>query len=140
MNTTIPFPDNPQHVENLNSIDKLKAAGFSGPDASLEISLFEYGIAWRDIGDEILFIYEIPGRDKKVFDRCSFKKNTNVLKEFDWVSWTSLFNTLGVSVQQWINFPLAQKIWDLFNYHGAENVFGSSYWEGFNIVKNPEEN
>jgi hypothetical protein len=29
--------------------------------------------------------------------------------------------------------PLPMRIYDLVSYHGTENVFGSSYWEGFAI-------
>lgn len=73
----IPHPDNLEHTENLSSIALLEAQGFEGPDASLEISLFEYGIAWRVMETETLFIYAIKweGMDDEAtrFDRASLK-------------------------------------------------------------------
>lgn len=47
------------NTNDLNSIKKLKEQGWAGIDASLEISLFEYGLVWKIEGDEIGFIYRI---------------------------------------------------------------------------------
>lgn len=126
----IPVPDNPQHTNNLKSIQLLEAQGFKGPDASLEESLFEYGLAWRVMEKETLFIYRI-GENR--FDRTVFSNDLDVIKEFNWVSWTEIANHVGTPLPEWINFPLDSKIYDLFMYHGWENIFGSSYWEGFKI-------
>lgn len=130
---TIPIPDNPQHVKNLESIALLKAQGFRGPDASLAESLFEYGLAWRDLGDEILFIYRHPSIPNR-FDRCTMDKTTDVKKEYDWANWDGLFSFIGQTESEWSDYPLTLKIYDLFGYYGSEEIFGSSYWEGFAIT------
>lgn len=125
---------NKEHVENLNAIAKLESAGFSGTDASLAISLFEYGMAWKDYGEETLFVYANPNH-KGSFDRCTFKSNTDLQKEFDWVSWTEFTQFIGCEFGEWNQLPLGQKIWDLVNYYGSEEIFGTSSWEGFKITE-----
>lgn len=134
----IPYPDNPQHVENLASIALLEAQGFEGPDASLEISLFEYGIAWRVLEKETLFIYAIKYKDNGDairFDRCTIANDTDPYKEWNWIKdWDDqVFGYTGVSKEDFDAFTIAGKVHELFLVFSHENVFGSSYWEGFKI-------
>ena len=126
----LPHPENPCHVQNLESIELLERQGFEGPDASLEESLFHYGIAWRTVNDEILFIYKTRG---KCFDRCTIKRSVDARKEWDWVNYESFLSTQGQAAEEWDAYPLEQKVSDLVQYHGYEEIFGSSYWEGFGI-------
>lgn len=134
----IPVPGNPQHTHNLASLALLAAQGFRGPDCSLEISLSEYGMAWRELEDEILFIFcfyrDTVKSDR--FERTTFKKDLDVLKEFNWVSWTDFTNAHGIVLAEWLKLPLEIKIYDLFNYYGFENIFGGVYWDGFEILDN----
>lgn len=136
MNTdtvVIPHPGNLWHVENLASIPLLRAQGFIGPDASLAISLGEYGMAWRLLPDgEWLFVHShptIPG----AFDRTSMKP-CDPRKEWDWVDWAEFLSYFGMGEAEWLALPFPEQAGDLFRYYGAENVFGSSYWEGFKIA------
>lgn len=143
---------NIEHVENLNSLEKLEGLEFKGIDASLEISLLEYGMAWKDLGDSTLFIYRIDGEgENSWFDRCIFNNEMDLRKEFDWVEWDSFFDTIGIatyekdeediedpinlSFSEWRERGFQQQIFDLFNYYGKENVFGGSYWAGFKIFR-----
>lgn len=129
----IPHPDNPQHVENLASIALLEAQGFDGPDVSLEISLFEYGIAWRILEKETLFIYAINGTCS-AFDRCTIDNDIDPYKEWNWVEdWNVFYDPCELTKEEWDAYPLEQKVYDLLCHYGYENVFGSSYWEGFKI-------
>ena len=125
--------NNPFHVENLNSIQKLENSGFTGIDVSLEISLFEYELIWREIDGKYLFVYQITGRVNRVFDRCSFDANLNVQTEFDWAKFEDIYSLSGMSETEWNEQELPEKISDLFSYYGYESIFGSSYWEGFTI-------
>jgi hypothetical protein len=43
---------------------------------------------------------------------------------------------MGSIKEDWDALPLPQKIYDLVSYYGFENIFGSSYWEGFQIEEN----
>ncbi len=131
MDTSLPAA----HVERLNSLALLKEQGFTGPDVTLSIALGEYGLAWRELPEEkeILFVYRHPSiRDR--FDRCSFSIDTDVRKEFNWVTFEDVQNCNGLTAAEWDALPLAQKVYDLVNYYGVENVFGTSYWEGFAIA------
>jgi hypothetical protein len=134
----IPIPDNPHHIKNMASIPLLEAQGYKGMDACLATSLFEYGLIWRDIGDEFIFIYNHPSISGS-FDRCSMKKDLNIAKEYDWVDWNNFYKYLGNNsweeAEKWTKTPLPLKIWDLRNYYGVEEIFGSSYWEGFKVTE-----
>lgn len=125
------------NTDTLNSIPKLERAGFNGPDASLDVSLFDYGLAYKVTNDEILFIYGIQyGYNEYIrFDSCTIKTDINIQEEYDWADLPAVHSTMGYSDIDWNALPLQQKITDLLNYYGYENIFGSSYWEGFEIKK-----
>lgn len=126
------------HTDTLDSISKLEEASFTGPDASLDISLFEYGIAYKVTDKEILFIYGTQyGYDEYIrFDRCTIDTDINIAEEYDWADLKAVHASHGYSAKVWNALPLEQKITDLLRYYGYENVFGSSYWEGFTITPN----
>ena len=126
------------HTNALDSISKLETAGFTGPDASLDISLFEYGLAYKVTDKEILFIYGTQyGYDEYTrFDRCTIDTDINIAEEYDWADLKAVHASHGYSAKDWNALPLEQKITDLLRYYGYENVFGSSYWEGFTITPN----
>ena len=134
--TRIPTPDNPQHVSNLESIELLKAQGFEGIDASLEISIAEYGMVWRLLDNGwYLFVYR---NERGTFDRATFNSDTDVEKEWDWAlrgdkGW-HFFDANGVERDDWMKFDLQLKIFDLFNYYGPQEIFGTTYWPGFKIT------
>lgn len=123
------------NTDTLNSIPKLEQAGFTGPDASLNVSLFDYGLAYKVTNDEILFIYGTQyGYNEYIrFDRCTIKTDINIQEEYDWTDLPAVHSTMGYSAKDWNTLPLEQQMTDLLNYYGYENIFGSSYWEGFEI-------
>lgn len=135
----IPHPDNPQHTDNLASIPLLEAQGWRGTDASLETSIFEYDFAWRELeepdehGDDHIFLYRLTGREGARFDRVSMGSARDLRKEYGWVDWSSFLSTVGSSSEDWDALPYAHRVYDLMNVYGYENIFGSSYWEGFQI-------
>lgn len=123
------------HTNTLDSISKLEKAGFTGPDASLDVSLYEYGLAYKVTNNEILFIYGTQyGYNEYIrFDRCTIKTDIDIQEEYNWADLPAVHSTIGYSNKDWNALPLEQQITDLLNYYGYENVFGSSYWEGFEI-------
>ena len=124
-----------EHVDSLNTIEKLEDDGFEGVDACLMVSLFEYGLAWKLEGDEILFIYAIHAGDSgdyDRFDRCTLDANLDPKKEWDWVKWYELAETYDLDLDELP--PLEMLVFDIIGYYGFENVFGASYWEGFAIA------
>ena len=119
-------------MQNLEKLSLLKAQGFEGSDASLEESLTTYGLAWREIGNETLFIYRHPSIAKR-YDRYALVNDLDCKREFGWVDWQEIYAFTGMDSDTWHAMDLTQKISDLIAYYGTENVFGSSYWEGFAI-------
>lgn len=119
-------------------------AGFTGPDLSLEISLFEYGMGWKELSEtnELEVIYAVKYSESKeqhnLFDRCTFKLDLDIKKEFNWVKWDEFFQNLGLEdyyQEDWLddNHSLGNKLYDLFCVYGYENVFGTCYTGGFTI-------
>ena len=125
-------------TSELNTISKLEQLGYIGIDACLATSLFEYGMAWKEDDKQIEFIYGIglKGEDYNRFDRCSFALDLDVYKEFDWADFEEVESFTEGTRGNFDALPLPQKIYDLVSYYGFENIFGSSYWEGFQIEEN----
>ena len=100
-----------------------------GNDVSIEISLKEYGLAWIETDTEFMLYYGIKhdGNEYIRFDFCSFSKDMDVKKDFDWVNFEDVESYTGMSFN---DMTFTQQISDLFAYYGHENVFGSSYWGG----------
>ena len=69
------------------------------------------------------------------FDFCSFSFNMDVKSEFDWIDddWSNVYSFVGLSEQEFHSRDLPSKIYDLFQYFGSENIFGSTYHEGFSF-------
>ena len=126
------------NTTEINTIPKLEKHGYSGTDACLATSLFEYGLAWKEENNQIEFIYGISvnGTEYNKFDRCTFDTALNVYEEFDWACFEEVHLCMGHIKEDWDALPLPQKIYDLVNYYGFENIFGSTYWEGFEIEEN----
>jgi len=122
----------------IDTITKLEENGYIGTDACLAISLFEYGLAWKEEENQIEFIYGIGMEDCDYnrFDRGSFDLGLDVRKEFDWADFNEVESFIGLTSQEFDALPLPQKISDLVSYYGFENIFGSRYWEGFEIQEN----
>lgn len=133
----VPYPDNPQHVDNLRTIDMLGRQGFTGPDASLHESLFEYGFAWREIPEDLrgehpeerwLIIFrKDTGDNPREFDRCPWA-DVDFFAEFSWIpdsKWADFWQSHGTTKLEWMERSTPERLYDLFGYFGWENVFGS---------------
>lgn len=102
---------------------------YEGFDASLSISLFEYGF---------IFSYTDPlsGGDLRVwmkhrhgYDWADFKPSLDFWRQFAWIedsSKASFLSYLGMSQAEFDASPLEQKIYDAIGYFGAEEVCGSA--------------
>lgn len=138
----IPFPNNPEHVENLRSIPLLEAQGFVGADASLAESLFCYKLAWRLVDEHYIFIHghahfpslstgASPGR--QVYDLTTLRADTDPQREWRWVNWVALACTCDLS-EGLADQPLPRLVGDLIGYYGVGNIFGGApQWDGFTI-------
>ena len=129
------------NVNELGSIEQLGKTGFTGTDADLETSLFEYRLCWKETSPKKwLFVYPIGGCDDEgifadsQFERTELEDDGDIKSEFNWVDWDSLLSSLGMTFDEWDAMEFPQKIYDLQRHWGWENVFGSLYWEGFKIA------
>ena len=103
----------------------------TGPDVSIEISLKEYGLAWKIGETETRFYYGTKhiGDEYTGFDRANLENNLDVEAEFCWADLSEVADLVGDLLKDWNKRPLTQKIQDLLGYYGPENVFGDSYTE-----------
>jgi hypothetical protein len=113
------------------TITKYEDEGYKGVDKSLDISLFEYGMIWKELeNDEFRFIYRI---NDKLFDYGFFsEKEYKSLLEDSWFKLVDVLNCAGLSVEEFNSLSLPQRVFDIVNYYGYENIFGSCY-DGFEI-------
>lgn len=105
-----------------------------GVDVDIEISLKEYGIAWIESDIDILFYYGINTgendcgyMDYIAFDSCSIDKDIDIKSEYSWIDFDAVNDFVGGN---FFNNPLQYQIFDLIQYYGCDNVFGSSYCSG----------
>lgn len=102
--------------------ESLKA--WSGGDVSLEISLLEQGLIWKDAGDNLHFVYRVSDDG---FDWCDFKKDFDCKDEFDWIDWADVLSFCGCIPGEWDDLSLPQKISNIIDHYGYESVFGTTY-------------
>lgn len=122
------------------NISKLSAEYYEGMDASLRISLKEYGFAWRQ------FRRTTPPYKKGDYRFCvgrSIEQGTCswVLFSFhelpaitDWkTEWAFAYNDkeaflsfLGMTEEEFSTSDLPRQVADLIQFYGVHNVFGSS--------------
>lgn len=111
--------------------------GFEGPDVSMSISLFEYGIAWKQAKkDNYLFVIGINAIEDNYnrFYYFNMSKDDFIsLCNESWFDIESICDSFDATKEKFIeNFP--STVFDANSYYGYENVFGSCYSEGFEIV------
>ncbi len=119
-------------VDSKRSIKRLSKKAWQGTDANLETSLFEYDMVWKEKKDEFQFIHKCSHGKGYTFGW--FKKNLDFAKEFNWVNWEGFLGWVGEKTfEEWNKLPFGQKINDLVNHYGIENIFGGDYHEGFDV-------
>jgi len=116
---------------------------FSGIDASNEVSLFEYGLLWRLVDkkkQEYKFIYGTNYVELECHQTGYGKFDISFMSLEQWrelclKSWFELDKVCEFcdsTQEEFINnFP--NSMYSALQYHGAENIFGSSYYGGFKI-------
>jgi len=117
------------------TIPELEKEGFEGIDASLDISLYEYGLIWKETESEYEFIYGVGKSAVGNYDAfltASFPKTTDPREEFNWVYWDEVFSFVGADPDTYFEeSDLPRIIFDLKSFYGYQNVFGDSYVEPF---------
>ena len=124
------------------TIKQLKDEGYTGQDSGLDYCLFDYGLAWKEDGNDFRFIYSTGRKNAEgaeLFDWGCIAKDTDCAKEFNWIGdWQPMLSTLGLTTfEEWNGDDLPRKIADLVSYYGVENIFGSTYSECF-AIRDPQ--
>ena len=103
---------------------------YSGIDKSNEISLFEYGLLCKvnDLND--IHCYYGIGSDNgcnyNTFD-CSELSKIEIIGLFNELDKPGLLSYLGMTEDQFKDEDTIHQIFDLYQYFGYENIFGSCY-------------
>lgn len=112
--------------------------GYTGIDVSNEISLFEYGLLWKLVNKNLQEYKFVYGINQAEFDGeicyTEFdygyinRKDFITLCNENWFKIDSVLSYTGIdSKEEFIsNFPYS--VFDAIQYHGCENIFGSSYY------------
>ena len=115
-------------LANNSDYDALEAIGFSGTDASLEISMDEYNLAIRpseQYQGEFTILYSVPHYDgeSRVWMICTLspKHFTDKTNE-SWFDKSAFFSFVGCLESQWLLIPLVNQIQDLIQYYGVDNI------------------
>ena len=111
-----------------------KQSSWTGVDADLETSLFEYGAVAKqpeekDYTDEWFVLYSV-GQD--VFD-TGWKRESEldaIVNLEDWANSESIdgfLSTIDSTKEKWLELSFINKFNDLVSYFGIENIMGTSY-------------
>ena len=103
---------------------------YSGIDKSNEISLYEYGLLCKinDLND-IHCYYGIGsdnGSNYNTFD-CSELSKHEIIGLFNELDKPGLLSYTGLTEDQFLAEDPIHQIYNLLNYFGYENIFGSCY-------------
>lgn len=111
------------------TLEELEAWGFEGIDASLDISLGEYGLAcWYDNVHEEYFCivgYQTDEAGNYTSFYTSCIEAEEIHEEAKDLGGASFFDSLGTELSTWKKQPDITKIHDLKNLIGPENIFGT---------------
>ena len=126
---------------NLDKVtfSQLDSERYQGSDASLRISLGEYGFAWKVCqksqgnfkkGD-FRFIYAVDwaGENAVAFCHTELSKDTDWKKEWNWSKSEDLqkfLDYVGLDEEAFNKLPLPEKVESLVNYFGYLNIFGEN--------------
>ena len=124
----------------MKTLKEYEDKGFEGIDASLDISLYEYGLIWvkgiEGHEKDYHFVFGVrcdnEGNFTK-FDWADIAIDCNPEKEWDWAEWDNVADCSGVSKEDLLSYSLPMIVETLVGYYGYENVFGSAYYP-FEIV------
>lgn len=103
-----------------------------GPDVSIEISLKEYGIAWKIGEAETRFYYGTVhnGSEYTQFESMSLENDLDMHDEYEWADLLEVANFAGVILKDWEKMPLTEKIQGMIGYYGTEIVFAPTIGNG----------
>ena len=115
------------------TIKQLQKQKYFGTDASLEVSLFEYGNACKKNKDgsfDLIYGVNVDNSSNYISFDCY---NQYTESDFDtlinesWFNLDSVLSFIGMPKDDWLKCSLISRLDDCRAYYGYENIFGSSY-------------
>ena len=105
---------------------------FTGVDIDLEISMFEYGIILSNEehtdGSHTHFAVYMIDEDHFGTSHITEKEVDEIGRDgFGSESSTGFTSWLGDTIKDWLKLPMINKLSDILNYYGYQNVFGTEY-------------
>jgi hypothetical protein len=121
------------------NISKYEKQGFVGVDVSLEISLLDYGLIWKEYKynlkkrgvkkGEVLAIACLTSPEmtptNEDLDWGYFTKE-GLLSE-DWIEWKAVADSQGCTVEELKSRDTGNLLFDLIGYYGKENFGFNGY-------------
>ena len=102
--------------------------GFQGVDVSLEISLEDYGLIWKEFKynlkkrgvkkGEILAIYCLIGDVRPLQTSYGYFTKKDLLSA-DWIEWNKVSDYCGCSVDELQRQSTGRLLFDLISYYGG---------------------
>lgn len=113
---------------NNFKVGRYERRGFQGIDASLDISLNEYGLIWkRDKKGNYHFVATWNDSSiTRVLVHFWLNEKVNLEEEYSWVDWAAIAKFCGTTKKMFLELPFPMIISDLIGYYGIEN-FTSLY-------------
>ena len=133
----------PKQMEEIMNwtISSLEKQGYEGSDRSLEISLFEYGLAWKLCKratkggfkkGEYKFIFGCMSDESGNYSRFDWAGNihesTDPKEEWNWADFAAVAACCGMTELELLAQDIPRIVADMLGYYGRENVFGSTYY------------
>ena len=115
---------------------KWNRQGFKGVDVSLELSLLEYGLIWKEFkynlkdrdvkkGEILAYHYRDYGLNETINSKRLgygyFQKSD--LLDCDWVEWIALADCNGMTVDELRGLNAGNLLFTISNYYGFGNFF-----------------
>lgn len=113
------------------SLEDYRDRGFIGIDASLEISLYEYGLIYNpepneDGSYDFVFGTNYGLEDEEYKSFSSGSLNPDELLEEDWIDLEDVAMVAGHTVTDWMKKTFLYQVDALVSYYGWINVFGDA--------------
>jgi hypothetical protein len=124
----------------MKTLSELIAEGYTGTDANVGTSLYEYGLLCKEEENGRIHCYYGVGSGRSGLTYELFCSGGITKREIDsvinegWFHKLSFFQFLGQEEKNWLvcaNY--ISKISDLLCYYGFENIFGTTYEKPFEI-------
>lgn len=108
-----------------------------GTDANKIVSLFEYGLLVRYVPEQKSWqcLYRNPNDPTKFSYGWKDEQDLKQMFLTDWAKsdLLSFCSYIGATWKEWLERPIAVRIYDVFQYYGASNIFGEDYSGGESI-------